>query len=352
VVRFNGVTRGRRRCWRGAAGLAAAVAVALSSCTTGPSAAPNTDPGAVRTEVAQAEFDSATRGDAEFQRLFRHEFADVLGVRMHYVTGGTGPPLVLLHGWPQTWFEWRGIMPALAERYTVYAVDLPGLGDSEGSPTGYDKATLARYVHGLVVDKLGLDKVHLVAHDLGAGVGFQYASQYPKAVTRYAHLDYPLPGPALSAEQYRTFSWHLAFHEQEAIPEAVVGDDVRGYLALFYPQVAYGGVSFGGSGARSPFSAAQVDEFARTYRRPQVLTGGFELYRTLDEDAKDNIAAPPVTVPTMLMTAAGGLASTLPTLRPRVRNIVRSVEVPRSGHWLPEENPAFVTTELLRFLGA
>lgn len=349
MVRFDAVTRGRRR--RGAAGLAAAVAVALSSCTTGPGAAPDTDPGPVRTEVAQAGFDSATRGDAEFQRLFRHEFADVQGVRMHYVTGGTGPPLVLLHGWPQTWFAWRGIMPALAERYTVYAVDLPGLGDSEGSPTGYDKATLARYVHGLVADKLGLDTVSLVAHDLGAGVGFQYASQYPKAVTRYAHLDYPLPGPALSAEQYRTFSWHLAFHEQEKIPEAVVGDDVREYLALFYPQVAYGGVSFGGAGAKSPFSAAQVDEYARTYRRPQVLTGGFELYRTLDEDEQDNIAAPPLTVPTMLMTAAGGLASTTPTLRPRVRNIVRAVEVPGSGHWLPEENPGFVTSELLRFLG-
>lgn len=251
--------------------------------------------------------------------LFGHEFADVDGVRMHYVTGGTGPPLVLLHGWPQTWFAWRGIMPALAERYTVYALDLPGLGDSEGSPTGYDKATVARYVHGLVADELGLDDVLLVAHDLGAGVGFQYASQYPQDVSRYARLDYPLPGPAPSAMEYRTFSWHLAFHDQEAIPEAVVDDDVREHLALFYPQVAYGGVSFGGSGATSPFSDAQVDEFARTYQDPQVLTGGFALYRTLE---------------------------------PRVTNIVRAVEVPGSGHWLPEENPDFVTDELLDFLDA
>jgi pimeloyl-ACP methyl ester carboxylesterase len=295
-------------------------------------------------------FDSATRYDAEFNRRFTHRFADVQGVRMHYVTGGTGAPLVLLHGWPQSWYEWRGIMPELAKRYTVYALDLPGLGDSRGAPSGYDKKTLARYVHGLLADRLGLDDIRLVAHDLGAGVGFQYAAQYPDNVARYAHLDYPLPGPALSAAQYRTFSWHLAFHDQERIPETVVDDDVREYLALFYPQVAYGGTSFGGPGAESPFDEREIDEYARTYRRPQVLSGGFDLYRTLDNDERDNIAAAPVAVPTLLMTAEGQAAFARATLEPRMSAIVRTVEVPKAGHWLPEENPAFVTAELLSFL--
>ncbi|MEO6085816.1 MAG: alpha/beta hydrolase [Umezawaea sp.] len=301
-------------------------------------------------EAGNRTFDSATRADAEFNRRFTHEFADVDDVRMHYVKGGTGKPLVLLHGWPQSWYEWRGIMPSLAEEYTVYALDLPGLGDSTGSPSGYDKATLARYVHGLLADELGLTDIRLVAHDLGAGVGLRYTSQYPDEVARYAHLDYPVPGPALSAATYRTFSWHMAFHDQVGVPEAVVDDDVREYLALFYPQVAYGGVAYGGTGAASPFTAEQVDEFARTYQRPQVLTGGFELYRTLDQDERDNTAARPTAVPTMLMTAEGTLASTRPTLEPLATNIERAVEVPRSGHWLPEENPDFVTRELLTFL--
>lgn len=269
---------------------------------------------------------------------------------MHYVTGGSGPPLVLLAGWPQSWYAWRDVMPALAERHTVYAIDLPGLGDSTGSPPGYDKKTLARHVHGLVTDELGLEDIGLVAHDLGAGVGFQYASQFPQDVARYAHLDYPLPGPALSAKQYRTFSWHLAFHDQDAIPESVVDDDVRDYLAQFYPQVAFGGVSYGGPGAESPFTDAQIDEYARTYQRPDVLTGGFELYRTLDQDELDNAASAAVTAPTMLMTAQGGLAVTRPTLEPLVTNIVRAVEVPEAGHWLMQENPDFVTAELLAFL--
>ena len=322
--------------------LAAAVLVLL--CASGCTAAPPSNVGAVDA------FDAATRDDDAFNRLFTHEFADVDGVRMHYVKGGTGEPLVLLHGWPQSWYEWRGIMPELARSYTVYALDLPGLGDSTGSPTGYDKTTLARYVHGLV-DRLGLGDIRLVAHDLGAGVGLRYATRFPDDVVRYAHLDYPVPGPALSAAEYRKFSWHMAFHTQAGIPELLVDDDVREYLASFYPLVAHGGVSFGGPGARSPFSPEQVDEFARTYRRPSVLTGGFELYRTLDQDERDNTAAGPTTVPTLLMTAEGTLASTRPTLEPLAANIRRAVEVPGSGHWLPEENPDFVTAELLAFLG-
>lgn len=338
---------GRSQWWQGAA-MAVTALLLTSACMAGAGQPPAATPDR---QVAEAgAFDSATRDDAEFNRLFRHEFADVDGVRMHYVIGGTGEPLVLLHGWPQSWYEWRGIMPALSQQYTVYALDLPGLGDSDGAPSSYDKATLARYVHGLLADELGLRQIRLVAHDLGAGVGFQYAAQYPDEVVRYAHLDYPLPGPALSAAQYRTFSWHIAFHEQRTIPEAIVSDDVREYLALFYAYVAHGGEAFGGPGAQSPSTDEQVDEFARTYSRPQVLTGGFALYRTLGQDERDNTAAAPISVPTMLMTAEGSLASTRSTVEPRMASIARAVEVPGAGHWLPEENPAFVTTELLAFL--
>ncbi|MFI5732905.1 alpha/beta fold hydrolase [Kribbella sp. NPDC051587] len=299
--------------------------------------------------VRPAGFETATRDDAAFNRVFRHEFADLDGVKLHYVTGGTGAPLVLLHGWPQSWYEWHELMPVLAKRFTVYAVDLPGLGDSQGAPTSYDKATLARYLHRLLAGKLGLRSINLVAHDLGAGVGFQYAAQFPREVIKYAHLDYPLPGPALSAVRYRSLSWHLAFHAQDDFPEAVVANDVRRYLGLFFPYVARGGGSFGGTNTTSPYSDQEMDEFARTYRRPSVLTGGFELYRTLDQDERDNTAAIPVGTPTLLLTAEGMLPFTRATLEPRLSRITRAVEVPKAGHWLAEENPRFVTAELLNF---
>ncbi|MDR7381649.1 alpha/beta fold hydrolase [Promicromonospora iranensis] len=321
--------------------LALLLTVGLAACTPQADATHVADPPA---HVA------ATQDDPEFQDSFRHEFATVDGVRMHYVTGGSGSPVVLLHGWPQTWFSWWSIMPELAEHHTVYAVDLPGLGDSTGVPDGYDKATLARYVHGLVAEQLGVRDAQVVGHDLGAAVAFQYAAQFPADTARLGYLDLPLPGPALDAPTYRSLSWHIAFHSQRDVPEALVDDDVREYLAMFYPQVAFGGTAFGGTSERSPFTDAEVDEYARTYSRPEALTGGFELYRALDQDVRDATAADPVNVPTLLMSAEGQLDAVRGTAAPRMTNIVRAVDVPHAGHWLVEENPGFVTTELLGFL--
>ncbi|MFE3441444.1 alpha/beta fold hydrolase [Nocardia sp. NPDC059180] len=294
---------------------------------------------------------AATHADPEFENTFRHEFADVDGVRMHYVTGGSGTPVVLIHGWPQTWFGWWQIMPELAEHHTVYAVDLPGLGDSTGSPAGYDKATLARYVHTLIAEQLGIRDANVVGHDFGAAVAFQYAAQFPADTARLGYLDLPLPGPGIDAATYRSMSWHIAFHSQRRVPEAIVGDDVREYLALFYPQVSHGGTAFGGSSDRSPFTDAEIDEYARTYSRPEALTGGFGLYRALDQDVRDTVSAPPTPVPALLMSAQGQIDAVRTTTAPRMTNIVRAVDVPNTGHWLVEENPQFVTAELLRFLG-
>ncbi|WP_228838526.1 alpha/beta fold hydrolase [Nocardia amamiensis] len=297
-----------------------------------------------------APYAAATKGDPAFEDTFRHEFADVDGVGMHYVTGGSGTPVVLIHGWPQTWYGWWPIMPALAEHHTVYAVDLPGLGDSTGSPTGYDKATLARYVHTLLADQLGVRDARVIGHDFGAAVAFQYAAQFPADTARLGYFDLPLPGPAIDAPTYRSLSWHIAFHTQRRVPETVVGDDVREYLSLFYPQVSFEGTAFGGTSDRAPFTDAEIDEFARTYRKPEALAGGFELYRALDKDVRDSMAAAPTHVPALLMTAQGQLDAVRATVSPRMTNIVQAVDVPRAGHWLVEENPQFVTAELQRFL--
>ncbi|GLY47284.1 alpha/beta hydrolase [Lentzea sp. NBRC 102530] len=292
---------------------------------------------------------AVTQHDPAFQRTFRHEFADVDGVKMHYVTGGSGSPVVLLHGWPQTWYGWWPIMPALAERHTVYALDLPGLGDSTGTPKGFDKATLARYVHGLT-SQLGIENASIVGHDLGAAVAFQYASQFPEDTARLGYLDLPLPGPAIDARTYRSLSWHIAFHSQPQVPEAVVQNDVREYLNLFYPQVSYQGSAFGGTSTKSPFTDQEIDEYARTYGR--TLSNGFGLYRALDQDVRDTVAARPVQDPTLVLAAEGQAQAIRGTIAPRVPNIVAALDVPNAGHWLVEENPRFVTAELLEFLSS
>jgi pimeloyl-ACP methyl ester carboxylesterase len=327
--------------------------LALTACSSG--ATPEGDgPGsssaaAGATDADPTAYDAATRDDDAFNATFEHVFTPVDGIEMHHVEGGEGPPLVLLHGWPQSWFAFRPVMDELAEHFTVYAVDLPGLGDSRGVPTSYDKATLARYL-ATWLDEQGLDGVRLAAHDLGAGVAYQLMAQHPDAVSRYVHMDYPLPGPALTARDYRTFSWHLAFQSRPEVPEMLVDDEVRDYLAAFYPYVAHDGAAYGGTSTTSPFDEAEVDELSRTYERPQVLTGGFELYRTLDQDEEDNRRSGPVRVPTMLMTAPGSMESMRATTDPLLPDVRRTVEVPGAGHWLAEENPRAVIRALVRFL--
>ena len=299
-----------------------------------------------KTNVATG-FDAATRDDEVFNQTFSHEFAQVEDVRMHYVVGGEGPPLVLLHGWPQTWYEWREIMPALAERYTVIAVDLPGLGDSEGQPPSYDKRTLAQYVHGLISDDLGYQSVNLVGHDLGAGVGYQYAEQYGGEVQRFAFLDYVLPGPAISASQLQSQSWHFAFHDVPELPEEVTADDEREYFDWFYDNFAAN---------PDAISDEAVDEFVRAYSEPAKLSGGYDLYRTLEQDTEDNKASAeePLQMPVLVMASTqgpGGEAAReleCGSVQPLASD-VSCVAVPDAGHWLAEENPEFVTERMISF---
>ncbi|MEU8953657.1 alpha/beta hydrolase [Streptomyces sp. NPDC048518] len=220
------------------------------------------------------------------------------------------------------------------------AVQTAGVAASYDAATKHDKKTPARYVHGLLRDRIGLDDFDLVAHDLGAGVGAQYVAQFPREVNRYVHMDHPLPGGALPAARYRTFSWHMAFNSQ---------GDMRACLTAFSTQVAYGGSAFGGTRTRPAFTGAETDEYVRTDGRPDARHAAFELHRTLDEDERDNTAVTPVATPTPFLTATGSLAATRPTLAPMLRRVVRAVEIPEPGHWLAEDNPAAVAREILSF---
>src|SRR6188472_1525835 len=121
---------------------------------------------------------------------FSHHTASVNGIKLHYVIGGHGNPVVLLHGWPETWYAWHKVMPALAKTYTVVAPDLRGLGDSSKPLTGYDGKTLAEDIHQLV-GKLGFKTIFLVGHDIGTQVAYSYAAAHPSEVKRLAVMDLP-----------------------------------------------------------------------------------------------------------------------------------------------------------------
>jgi len=189
---------------------------------------------------------------------YTHHKTTVNGIQLHYVLGGgdygQGDPIVLLHGWPQTWYEWRHIIPQLiANNYTVIAPDLRGLGDSEKPQTGYDTKTVADDIYQLL-KKVGYSKIYLVAHDWGGAVAYSYAAEHPEGVKKMVILDNFLPG--FGYEEAANFSpnviWHFSFHNVRDLPEALIAAQEKLYLSYIINQYTYNS---------SAISQEDIDEY-------------------------------------------------------------------------------------------
>ena len=275
----------------------------------------------------------------------QHGYADVGEVLLHYVTIGKGEPLVLLHGWPQTWYEWRRVMPALSAEFQVIAPDLRGLGDSSRPPDGYDKRSMAEDIWRLLSGSLEIERCCVVGHDWGGPVAFALATAHPEAVRRLAILDVVIPGDGGDFSQGGR-RWHHAFHMTSDLPEALVSGRERVYLAWFYRNFAWRPDAIG---------EAEIEEYLRTYRQPGALRAGFALYRALPQDSADNAAAIARGKLAMPVLAVGGGRSfgrgeeVEQSLR-RVAENVTGVVVPDCGHWIPEEQPELLLDALLPFL--
>ena len=166
---------------------------------------------------------------------FSHHTTSLNGIKLHYVIGGHGSPVVLLHGWPETWYAWHTIMPSLAKNYTVIAPDPRGLGDSSKPTTGYDGKTVAEDTHQLVT-KLGYKTIFLVGHDIGTQIAYSYASAHPTEVKKLAVMELTIPG---FAPPGRPPIWWAIFHQTPDVPEALVRGKEMMYLSWFYHGLTY-----------------------------------------------------------------------------------------------------------------
>ena len=273
-----------------------------------------------------------------------HHHAKLDGVTLHYVVSGRGPAVVLLHGWPQTWYEWRHIIPALAERYTVIAPDLRGHGDSSRPETGYDKKTVANDVWQLVNGKLGHERFFVVGHDWGGPTAYALAAAHPEAVTRLAILDVVIPGDGGDFSQGGR-RWHHQFHLTPDLPEALTEGRERLYLSWFYRTFGH---------RPDAISEADIDEYQRTYTQPGAMRAGFAYYRALPQDAADNRANAErlkLPMPVLALGGAGGRGrgrEPEDSLRRLALNVQGEV-VAECGHWIPEEQPRYLAERLLRF---
>ena len=235
---------------------------------------------------------------------FAHGRVDLGDLRLHYVTAGQGEPVVLLHGFPQTWFAWRRVVPALAARYTVIAPDLRGMGDSGKPQGGYDKRTAAGDIRELV-RALGHERIRLVGHDVGGWVSYPYAAAHPEEVEKLVMVQALVPGYGL--ERNMREAWHFGFHMAPDLPEALVSGRERMYLNYYY--------------------------------------------RALPQDAKDNEELAKTKLAMPVLGLGGEFAEGEDGLR-SVRHVgedVRGGIVERAGHSIPEERPDSLGEMLLDF---
>ena len=257
-------------------------------------------------------------------------------LRLHYVIGGQGDPVVLLHGWPQTWYEWHHVMPALAKNYTVIAPDLRGLGDSSKPATGYDGNTTAEDIYQLL-SQLGLQKIYLVGHDVGVLTAYSYAASHPSNVSKLVILDVPpLPPPG-----FEDCCWWFSFHQTPDIPEMLTAGKEREYLTWFY-RFAYN---------PEAITQADIDKYVASYSAPGGMRAGFEYYRAFPITLEQNREHANVKLP-MPVLALGGefsFGSAALTSMKSLATDVRGGIVPFSGHWIPEERPDFLIKELTTF---
>ena len=285
----------------------------------------------------------------EFDAFEQHR-ADVgNGVSIAYRQAGTGPPLVLLHGWPQHSLMWHAIAPRLAERFTVVVPDLRGAGASTIAGLGYDKATMARDIHKLTT-ALGLGPIGLAGYDLGAGVACAYARQFRDDVGRLAVMEFALAGfgferqMAPQSDWTLASNWHLALFSVPEAAEWLCRGRERELLSWFFWHLSYAG---------GRVTATHFEEYVRQVSKPGALRAGIEYYASVWQDALDNaeLKERPLSMPAL---ALGGEASSGPALEQIWRPVLsefRAQVIPKAGHWLGDENPDAVADALLVFFG-
>jgi pimeloyl-ACP methyl ester carboxylesterase len=282
-----------------------------------------------------------------FTDTFTGRYVDIGALRLHAVTGGDGPPLLLIHGWPQTWYAWRLLMPALAENFEVIAVDQRGIGLSEKPLDGYDTGTLANDMVALM-DALGHERFAVVGCDTGLLIGYALAADHPGRIDRVALGEAPLPGVSPPASLYlppplNERLWHIPFNTLPKVNEQLVSGREDIYFGSELSASA-GKKKLPGDAVKYYVDALTAD--------PEALRGTFELYRALhisqaqNEERKTRRLAMPV----LALGGAESLGEQVGKAMQLAADDVQTVAIPDCAHWLAEQAPEAMLAALTGFL--
>jgi pimeloyl-ACP methyl ester carboxylesterase len=281
---------------------------------------------------------------------FTERQVEVGGIRINYVRGGHGPTLLLLHGYPQTWYSWDDILPALARHYTVVAPDLPGAGlSSAPAPAAdYTKKAMAADIYGLMV-KLGLSRhVRIVGHDIGTMVAYSYAAAHPRDVVKLVLSEAPVPDPSIYTFPALTAHgpglwWFGLFDEPRSLPEQLIAGREGLWVSRFIPSIEV---------VKGAITACEMAVYAHDLELPGHLRASIEWFATLPQDISNDAiyGKTKLTMPVLAIGASASLGSYEAAQVREYATNVTGVVIPDSGHWIYEEHPAELTRILLQFL--
>lgn len=283
-------------------------------------------------------------GPARFDTRFRHDFIEADGQQLHYVRGGQGRPVVLLHGFPATWYDYQSIMPQLADAgHDVIAFDLPGLGDSEPLADPFSHRRLAEIVHRACLN-LGLLKPALVAHDMGAWLAYPILREDPAYFRRAVILDVSVPGLGLEPVIREIFLWHFNFHQgaRELAAQLLEGREAI-YLDYFFNLAA----------RPDAISPGERAEFLRAYTKPGAMRTAFGYYEGIAEAGQDNrnTLTQKLTLPVLALGGEFGGGAPIESWQNVALNVTGETAA-HTGHYLVQEQPAWLLEKMLPFLAA
>lgn len=277
-----------------------------------------------------------------------HHIAEVHGTTLHYVSAGVaGSPVLLVHGFPETWWAFRRLIPLLAPQHRVFAVDLRGFGDSAPATTAHDSTTAAEDLHGLIAH-LGVGPLHVSAQDIAGGTVFRLAATHPEDVLSLTAIEMGLAGFGLEglADVTHGGSWHIGALATPGIPELLFTGRARELLGEWaFPAM---------SAVAGAITRTDVDEFARTYGRPDGWRGAAGLYRSMlaeGEELRALAASAPLIVPSLAVGGFGG-AFTAQTVQQVTTGPVTAVQLDGVGHYVAMEAPDRLADAMVPFLRA
>jgi pimeloyl-ACP methyl ester carboxylesterase len=283
---------------------------------------------------------------AGFTDTFTSRYVDAGGLRLHAVTGGEGPPLLLVHGWPQLWYQFRMMMPALARDFSVVAVDQRGIGLSDKPQDGYDTAALASDLVALM-DALGHPRFALYGTDVGMPIAYALAADHPERVDRLVVSEAPLPGispspPLFLPPPLNAMLWHLAFNQLPKINEQLVA----GREDIFF------GAEFDASAGTKKLPGDVVRYYIDTLKDPDHLRGSFGFYRAIPTTSAQNEKRKTrrLTLPVLAIGGAESSGEGPGNTMKLTADDVQTVVLAGSGHWVAEQAPEELLASMTAFL--